>query len=191
MAADNKMLGQFDLVGIPPAPRGVPQVEVIFDIDANGIVNVTAKDKGTNKEQSIVIQSSGGLSDSEIEKMVRQAEEFAAADRKKKEFIEAKNDADSLLHSTEKSLSEHRAKLSAEDISEIEKAVSEARAALSADKQDVEELKSKVQKLQTAAMRIGTAMYKNTGSSSSGATGAEGSKPAEGDAKDAEFKDKK
>ena len=152
---------QFDLVGLPPAPRGVPQIEVIFDIDANGIVHVSAKDKGTGKEQSIAIQSSGGLSDSEIEKMVRSAEEFAVADKKKKEFIEAKNDGDSLVYSTDKSLAEHKAKLSAEDITEIEKSLADTRAALSSD--DVEVLKAATAKLQTAAMRIGSAMYKNSG----------------------------
>ena len=192
MAADNKMLGQFDLVGIPPAPRGVPQVEVIFDIDANGIVNVTAKDKGTGKEQSIAIQSSGGLSDGEIERMVKQAEEYAATDKKRKEFIEAKNDGDSLVYSTEKSLAEHRAKLSAEDISEVEKALAETRAALGDEKQDAEALKAKVQKLQTAAMRIGSAMYKNSGASSSGSSGSDAPPPPPGgDAKDAEFTEKK
>ena len=191
MASDNKMLGQFDLVGIPPAPRGVPQVEVIFDIDANGIVNVTAKDKGTGKEQSISIQSSGGLSDVEIERMVKQAEEYASSDKKRKEFIEAKNDGDSLLYSTEKSLAEHRAKLSAEDISEIEKALAETRTALGDDKRDAESLKAQVAKLQTAAMRIGSAMYKNTGGSSSSSSEQPPPPPPGGDAKEAEFTDKK
>ena len=155
MAADNKMLGQFDLVGIPPAPRGVPQVEVIFDIDANGIVNVMAKDKGTGKEQSIVIQSSGGLSDADVEKMVRDAEAFGAADKKKKEVIEAKNDADSLLYSTEKSLVEHKGKLSAEDVAAVEAAIKDAKAALAVESPDVDDLKAKVAALQTAAMKIG------------------------------------
>src|SRR5690348_17421478 len=113
MAADNKILGQFDLMGIPPAPRGVPQVEVTFDIDANGIVSVTAKDKATNKEQQIRIQASGGLSDSDIEKMVQEAEQFAAEDKKRKALVEARNQADALVHSTEKALSEHGSKIDA------------------------------------------------------------------------------
>ena len=193
MAADNKMLGQFDLVGIPPAPRGVPQVEVTFDIDANGIVNVAAKDKGTGREQSIVIQSSGGLSEDEIQKMVRDAESHAGADKEKKAFIEAKNDADSLIYSTEKSLAEHRAKLGADDIAAIDAALADARKALAAEK--VDELKAKTQALQTAAMRIGAAMYKGGGaSSSSGASGSGASeepKKDDGETKEAEFKDKK
>merc|ERR1711988_2089084 len=119
MASDNKMLGQFDLIGIPPAPRGVPQIEVSFDIDANGIVNVSAKDKGTGKEQNIVIQSSGGLSDDDIERMVQEAEANAEADAKKKEVIELKNEADSLVYSTEKSLSEYRDKLEAEEKADV------------------------------------------------------------------------
>jgi len=192
MAADNKLLGQFDLVGIPPSPRGAPQIEVIFDIDANGIVNVTAKDKGTGREQSIVIQSSGGLGEDEIQKMVREAESYAEADKKKKAFIEAKNDADSLVYSTDKSLTEHKAKLTSEDVTAIEAALADARKALEGD--DLEDLKAKTQTLQTAAMRIGTAMYKNAGASSSGAAGAgagsEGAK-AEGETKEAEFQDKK
>jgi molecular chaperone DnaK len=192
MAGDNKMLGQFDLVGIPPAPRGVPQIEVTFDIDANGIVNVAAKDKGTGREQSIVIQSSGGLSEDEIQKMVRDAESFAEADKRKKSFIDAKNDADSLVYSIDKSLSEHRAKLGAEDITAVEAALADARKALEGD--DVEALKAKTQALQTAGMRIGKAMYQGTSSSAGGAAGGadaggEG-KPAE-DAKDAAFKGKK
>ena len=151
-------------------------------------MHVTAKDKGTGKEQSIAIQSSGGLSEAEIEKMVKAAEDFAAADKKKKEFIEAKNDADSLVYSTDKSLSEHKAKLSAEDVTEIEKALAEARAVMGGE--DVEALKAATQKLQTAAMRIGSAMYKNAGGASSSSSSGEEKKP-EGEAKDAEFKDKK
>merc|ERR1712187_668679 len=114
MAADNKMLGQFDLIGIPPAPRGVPQIEVSFDIDADGILNVSGKDKGTGKEQNIVIQSSGGLSDDDIEKMVQDAEANSEADAKRRQVIEAKNEIDSLVYSTEKSLSEHGEKIDAE-----------------------------------------------------------------------------
>merc|ERR1712178_521181 len=122
-AADNKMLGNFDLVGVPPAPRGVPQIEVTFDIDANGIVNVSAKDKATNKEQQITIQSSGGLSDADIDQMVRDAESFAAADKAKKELIDAKNEADTLLYSSERSLNEHKDKLPADVVSQIQEAI--------------------------------------------------------------------
>jgi len=198
MAADNKLLGQFDLVGLPPAPRGVPQVEVTFDIDANGMVHVTAKDKGTGKEQSIVIQSSGGLSSTEIERMVKEAESYAEADKAKKAFIDAKNDADSLLYSTEKSLTENKSKLSAEDITAVETALADTRKAL--EKGDAEDLKAKITALQTAAMRIGTAMYKNAGAGASAGAGADagagaGAGGAGGDkgagAADAEFKDKK
>ena len=120
MAADNKMLGQFDLVGIPPAPRGVPQIEVTFDIDANGIVNVSAKDKGTGKEQQIRIQASGGLAESDIEQMVQDAEKFAEEDKKRKEAAEARNQADSLVHATEKQLEEHGDKIDAETKQEVE-----------------------------------------------------------------------
>jgi len=193
MAGDNKMLGQFDLVGIPPAPRGVPQVEVTFDIDANGIVNVAAKDKGTGREQSIVIQSSGGLSEAEIQKMVSDAEANADADKARKAGIDAKNDADSLVYSTEKSLAEHRAKLGAEDVAAIEAALADAKKALAAD--NVEELKAKTQALSTAAMRIGNAMYKNAGGSGGGGAqqAADGGAPKqdEGEVKEADFKEKK
>ena len=136
MAADNKMLGQFDLVGIPPAPRGVPQIEVTFDIDANGIVNVSAKDKGTGKEQQIRIQASGGLADSDIEKMVREAEQFAEEDKKRRGAAEAKNNAESLIHSTEKQLAEHGDKVSADVKAEIEKALAEAKTAVESGDSD-------------------------------------------------------
>ena len=130
MAADNKMLGQFDLVGIPPAPRGVPQIEVTFDIDANGIVHVTAKDKGTGKEQQIRIQASGGLADADIEKMVKEAEQFAEEDKKRRAAAEAKNQAESLIHTTEKQLAEHGDKVDASVKSEIETALAEAKTAV-------------------------------------------------------------
>ena len=130
MAADNKMLGQFDLVGIPPAPRGVPQIEVTFDIDANGIVNVSAKDKGTGKEQQIRIQASGGLADADIDKMVREAEQFADEDKKRRAAAEAKNNAESLIHSTERQLAEFGDKVTPEIKSEIETALAEAKAAV-------------------------------------------------------------
>src|SRR5690606_32617550 len=140
MAADNKMLGQFDLVGIPPAPRGVPQVEVTFDIDANGIVNVSAKDKGTGKEQQIRIQASGGLSDADIEKMVKDAEANAAADKQRRELVEARNQAESLLHSSEKSLKDYGDKVSAEDRKAIEDALTALRTATEGE--DVEDIKA-------------------------------------------------
>jgi len=201
MAADNKMLGQFDLVGIPPAPRGVPQIEVTFDINADGIMNILAKDKGTGREQSIVIQSSGGLSDDEVNRMVRDAESYATADKKRKDFVEAKNDADSLIYSVGKSLDEHKAKVPAADVDTINKALEEARKAVTATDGDAEALKAKVKTLQDAAMLIGKHMYANTGSSSSGAgaaggagdagAGAGGAGGAKGENIDAEFKEKK
>ncbi|WMT92242.1 molecular chaperone DnaK [Pelagibacterium sp. H642] len=158
MAADNKMLGQFDLVGIPSAPRGVPQIEVTFDIDANGIVQVSAKDKGTGKEQQIRIQASGGLSDADIEQMVKDAEANAEADKKRRETVEAKNQAESLVHSTESSLKEHGDKVSAEVKSEIEAAIAETRTALEGN--DPEAIKEKSAALAQASMKLGEAMYK-------------------------------
>jgi molecular chaperone DnaK len=158
MAADNKILGQFDLVGIPPAPRGVPQIEVTFDIDANGIVNVSAKDKGTGKEQQIRIQASGGLADSDIENMVREAEQFAEEDKKRRAAAEAKNNAESLIHSTEKQLAEHGDKVSADIKSEIEKALAEAKTAVESG--DSDEMQQKTAALTQAAMKLGEAMYK-------------------------------
>jgi len=157
MAADNKLLGQFDLMGIPPAPRGVPQVEVTFDIDANGIVNVTAKDKATNKEQQIRIQASGGLSDSDIEKMVKDAEAHADEDKKRRELVEAKNQGESLVHATEKSVKEHGEKLPETDRQGIQTAIDALRQALEAD--DVETIKSRTTDLMQASMKLGEAMY--------------------------------
>merc|ERR1719478_1145099 len=133
MAVDNKLLGQFDLVGIPPAARGIPQIEVTFDIDSNGIVNVGARDKATGKEQAITIRSSGGLSDEEINRMVDEAESYAEADKKKKEVIEATNDADSILYSSEKTLNEYKEKIPAEDAAGIETAIKELREAMEAE----------------------------------------------------------
>jgi molecular chaperone DnaK len=158
MASDNKLLGQFDLVGIPPAPRGMPQIEVTFDIDANGIVNVSAKDKATGKEQQIRIQASGGLDEGEIERMVQEAEANAEEDKKKKELIEARNQADSLIYSTEKSLGEFGDKIGADDKASIEQAVSELKGVLDSD--DVETLKAKTDALAQASMKLGEAMYK-------------------------------
>ncbi|HUP67330.1 MAG TPA: Hsp70 family protein, partial [Sphingomicrobium sp.] len=157
MAADNKMLGQFDLVGIPPAPRGVPQVEVTFDIDANGIVNVSAKDKGTGKEQQIRIQASGGLADSDIERMVQEAEQFADEDKKRRAGAEAKNNAESLIHSTEKQLAEHGDKVSGDVKEEIEKALGEAKTAVESG--DTDDIQQKTAALTQSAMKLGQAMY--------------------------------
>ena len=157
MAADNKMLGQFDLVGLPPAPRGVPQVEVAFDIDANGIVNVSAKDKGTGKEQQIRIQASGGLSDNDIEKMVKDAEAHAEDDKKRKEQVEAKNHAEALIHSTEKSLAEHGDKVGEPERRAIEDAMASLREAVKGD--NAEEIKAKTNTLAQASMKLGEAMY--------------------------------
>ena len=157
MAADNKMLGQFDLMGIPPAPRGMPQIEVTFDIDANGIVNVSAKDKATNKEQQIRIQASGGLSESDIEKMVKDAEANAAEDKKRREAVDAKNHADALVHSTEKALAEHGAKVGEPERKAIEDALADLKEALKGD--DAEAIKTKTNTLAQASMKLGEAMY--------------------------------
>jgi molecular chaperone DnaK len=157
MAADNKLLGQFDLSGIPPAPRGVPQIEVTFDIDANGIVHVNAKDKATNRDQSITIQGSGGLSQADIEKMVKQAEQMKEEDQKRKESIEVRNQADTTIYETEKSLSEHRARLSEEIAGEIEKDIQELRDAVAQN--DAQKMKEGVEKVRNGAMKIGQAMY--------------------------------
>src|SRR6201998_85192 len=158
MAGDNKLLGQFDLVGIPPAPRGMPQIEVTFDIDANGIVNVSAKDKATGKEQQIRIQASGGLNDSDIEKMVREAEQFAEEDKKRRSAAEAKNQSDALVHSTEKALAEHGSKISDGERRSIEDAVSDLKEALKGD--DAEAIKAKTNTLAQTSMKLGEAMYK-------------------------------
>jgi len=183
MATDNKILGQFDLVGIPPAPRGVPQVEVTFDIDANGIVNVSAKDKGTGKEQQIRIQASGGLSDSDIENMVKEAEKFAEEDKQRRSAAEAKNNAESLIHSTEKQLQEHGDKVSEEVKSEIEAALAEAKSAVESG--DADQMTEKTNALAQAAMKLGEAMYKAQQAETEGAAGAAG---AEGEAASAEEK---
>ena len=160
MAKDNKALGQFDLVGIPPAPRGVPQIEVTFDIDANGIVNVSAKDKGTGKEQQIQIQASGGLSDSDIEKMVDEAKVHAEEDKSKKESVETRNQADSMVYSTEKSLKEHGDKLDAKDKDNIQKSIDDLKNVLKDENASAESLKTKLDALNTAAMKLGEIMYK-------------------------------
>jgi len=161
MAADNKMLGQFDLVGIPPAPRGMPQIEVTFDIDANGIVNVSAKDKASGKQQQIRIQSSGGLSDGDIERMVQEAEQFATADAERKAKVETRNEADSAVYTTEKQLMEHKANVPQEDQDAIQAAINSVKDAVSDDEMTSEQLKEKVEELKKASMKIGEAMYKN------------------------------
>ncbi|HXQ06192.1 MAG TPA: molecular chaperone DnaK [Bradyrhizobium sp.] len=158
MAADNKVLGQFDLMGIPPSPRGMPQIEVTFDIDANGIVNVSAKDKATGKEQQIRIQASGGLSEADIQKMVKDAEANAAEDKKRREAVDAKNHADALVHSTEKALAEHGSKVGESERRAIEDAVSDLKEALKGD--DAEAIKAKTNTLAQASMKLGEAMYK-------------------------------
>ena len=186
MAADNKVLGQFDLVGIPPAPRGVPQVEVTFDIDANGIVNVSAKDKATNKEQSIRIQANGGLSDADIETMVREAEANKAGDEKRKAMVEARNQADAVVHSTEKSLAEYGDKISAEEKSAIETALADVKTAQEGD--DAEDLAAKTQVLIQASMKLGEAMYKASNPDEGGGDG-DSEKPADDGVVDAEFEE--
>ncbi|HCO55201.1 MAG TPA: molecular chaperone DnaK, partial [Pelagibacterium sp.] len=188
MAADNKMLGQFDLVGIPSAPRGVPQVEVTFDIDANGIVNVSAKDKGTGKEQQIRIQASGGLSDADIEQMVKDAETNAEADKKRREVVEAKNQAESLVHSTESSLKEHGDKVSPEIKTEIETAIADTRTALEGD--DPEAIKEKAAALAQASMKLGEAMYKASQDEAEAAAAGDAAKDDE-DVVDADFEEVK
>ena len=184
MAQDNKLLGQFDLVGIPSAPRGVPQIEVTFDIDANGIVNVSAKDKGTGKEQQIRIQASGGLSDSDIDQMVRDAEKFAEEDKKRRESAEAKNNADSLVHATEKQLSEHGDKIDAGLKAEVEAAVAETKTALEGE--DVEAIKAKADALTQLAMKMGQSIYEQEQAAAASPSADAGSAGGE-DVVDAEF----
>lgn len=186
MAADNKSLGQFDLVGLPPAPRGVPQIEVTFDIDANGIVNVSAKDKGTGKEQQIRIQASGGLSDADIEKAIKDAEAHSAEDKKRRELVEARNHAEGLIHSAEKALKDHGDKVSGADKSIIETAIADAKTALAGE--DVEAIKAKTNALAEAQMKLGEAMYKEQGAGE-GAPGAE--HKADDDVVDADFEEVK
>ena len=188
MAADNKNLGEFDLAGIPPAPRGVPQIEVSFDIDADGILNVSAKDKGTGKEQNIIIKSCGGLSDDDIERMVRDAEVNAEADAQKKQAIEAKNEIDSLIYSTEKSLNEHKDKLDDETKKEVEKAIEEAKSVKESD--NLDELKSKTEALSQASMKMGQSIYGQQGGGDAG-EGTEGGEKKDDSTVDAEFEEKK
>jgi molecular chaperone DnaK len=199
LAADNKLLGQFDLVGIPSAPRGVPQIEVTFDIDANGIVNVSAKDKATGKEQQIRIQASGGLNDAEIDKMVKDAAVHAAEDKKKRESIEAKNAGDSMVHQVEKNLAEHGSKLGPADKRDIEGDVAALKAVL--DSGDAAQIKAKTEALAKSAMKLGEAVYKaqqgepgaggDAGGGPGGAAGgaAAGEPPRDSTVVDADFEE--
>ena len=189
MAGDNKMLGQFDLVGIPPAPRGVPQIEVTFDIDANGIVNVSAKDKGTGKEQQIRIQASGGLSDNDIDQMVKDAEKFADEDKKRREGAEARNQADSLVHATQKQVEEHADKIDASLKTEVEEKIAAVKTALEGD--DAEAINSAAQDLTQSAMKMGQSIYEQEQANAADAPGDEAAAGSEGGAEeevvDAEF----
>jgi molecular chaperone DnaK len=184
------MLGQFDLVGIPPAPRGMPQIEVTFDIDANGIVNVSAKDKATNKEQSIRIQASGGLTEEEIEKMVKEAESHAADDKKRRELVDAKNQAEALIHSTEKSVADLGDNVSAEDKTAVENAISELRTALEGEDKDA--ITAKTEALAQASMKLGEAMYQQSSEQSGDEVPSGEGEAASGDSEgvvDAEFEE--
>ena len=191
MAADNKSLGRFDLQGIPPAPRGVPQIEVTFDIDANGIVSVTAKDKATSKEQQIRIQASGGLSDADIQKMVKEAESHAADDKKRRELVEAKNQGDALIHSTEKAMAEHGGKVGPEEKTAIEAGILSLKTALSGE--DAEDIKEKTNTLAQASMKLGEAMYKaqqSEGAAADAAADGAGNAPkADDNVVDADFEE--
>jgi len=188
MANDNKLLGNFELTGIAPAPRGVPQIEVTFDIDANGIVNVSAKDKGTGKEQKIQIQASGGLTDEEIQKMVKEAEANKEADKKKREEVDAKNHADSLIASTEQSLKEHESKISEADKKAIEKDMEDLKEAIKSDK--TEDIKTKTQQLMTSSMKLGEAIYKAQ-QDNAGASKTDAKPDDKKDVVDAEFEEVK
>ncbi|MCJ2120517.1 molecular chaperone DnaK [Methylobacterium sp. J-001] len=187
MAADNKLLGQFDLVGIPPAPRGMPQIEVTFDIDANGIVNVTAKDKATNKEHQIRIQASGGLSDADIDRMVKDAEANAEADKKRRELVEVKNQGESLIHATEKSVTEYGDKVPAADKGAIETAMTALKTALEGE--DVETIKARTTDLMQASMKLGEAMYSANQGASPEAGAEAGASEKKDDVIDADFQE--
>ncbi|MAU19921.1 MAG: molecular chaperone DnaK [Martelella sp.] len=190
MAADNKMLGQFDLVGIPPAPRGVPQIEVTFDIDANGIVNVSAKDKGTGKEHQIRIQASGGLSDADIEQMVKDAESHAEEDKKRRAAVEARNQAESLIHSTEQSLKEHGDKVSEDDRNAIQTAIDELKTAVAAEEPNADDIQAKTQTLMEVSMKLGQAIYEAQQSDEEAQASADAARDAKSDdVVDAEFED--
>jgi molecular chaperone DnaK len=187
MAADNKMLGQFNLEGIPPAPRGMPQIEVTFDIDANGIVAVQARDKATGKEQRITIQASGGLSDAEIERMVKDAEANAEADKARRELVETKNQAESLIHSTEKSLVEYKDKVDPTTVEAIELAIAALRDTLETDKTD--KIKSGINNLRDASMKLGEAIYKAQQEAGNAGASEGEPRPVDDDIVDADFED--
>jgi molecular chaperone DnaK len=188
MATDNKQLGDFNLDGIPPAPRGTPQIEVTFDIDANGIVNVSAKDKGTGKEQQITIQASGGLSDEDIEKMVKDAEANAETDKKKRELVDAKNQADTMIHSSEKNLAEFGDKVTEDEKAAIEKDVQALKDVVGSE--DLEKIKSALETLTQSSMKLGEAMYKEQ-QAATGATnpGSDGEQPKDENVVDADFEE--
>jgi molecular chaperone DnaK len=192
MAADNKLLGNFELVGIPPAPRGIPQIEVSFDIDANGILHVSAKDLGTNKEQSIRITATSGLSEDEIKKMVRDAESHSAEDHKRKELVEAKNNADALVYSVEKSLKDYGDKITADEKRDIEEALEHCRKVKDSSS-DVAEIKAAIDKLTTTSHKLAEHIYKTAGAQPGGgaAPGAEQTATKEGEEEvvEAEFED--
>ncbi|MFN5716041.1 MAG: Hsp70 family protein, partial [Bradyrhizobium sp.] len=187
LAADNKLLGQFDLVGIPPAPRGVPQIEVTFDIDANGIVNVSAKDKASGKEQSIRIQASGGLTEADIQRMVKEAEAHADEDKRRKELIETRNQADAVIYSTEKALKDSEGKIPSDVKREIEQAIAEARQRLSAE--DVTAIQQATQRLQQSASKIGEALNRAASQGGAPGGGQAGSPDSSEDVVDAEFEE--
>ena len=192
MAADNKVLGTFELVGIPPAARGTPQIEVTFDIDANGIVSVSAKDKGTGKEQKIQIQASGGLSEDEIQKMVKEAEANKEADKKKRETVDSRNQADSLIFSTEKSLKEHGDKVTTEEKKSIEDGLADLKKSL--EEKDSEDIKKKTQTLIQVSMKLGEAVYKSQQKDPSKTDASKEDKPDDKDKEnivDADFEDVK
>jgi len=190
MADDNKLLGQFDLVGIPPSPRGTPQIEVTFDIDANGIVKVSASDKATGKEQQITIQSSGGLSETEIEKMVKDAQSHAESDKKRKKLIEAKNQAEAAIYQTEKSLEEHKDKVPEEDVNFIQNEIKSLKEAME-NLKDGDKLNEKIASLNKASAKIGEAVYKKKGQTTGSQTTSEQTtnKEKEGETVDAEAED--
>jgi molecular chaperone DnaK len=189
MAADNKLLGQFDLVGIPSAPRGMPQIEVTFDIDANGIVNVSAKDKASGKEQSIRIQASGGLSEADIQKMVKEAEAHADEDKRRKELVEARNQADAVIYSTEKALRESETKIAADLKKQVEQAIADAKQSLTAD--NPQTIRQAADRLQQAASRVGEALSQAQAASqgAGGAGGQAAGGPSGDDVVDAEFEE--
>jgi molecular chaperone DnaK len=189
MAADNKLLGQFDLVGIPPAPRGVPQIEVTFDIDANGIVNVSATDKATGKEQSIRIQASGGLSDADIDRMVKEAESHADEDKKRRELVEMKNQGEALVHSTEKMLKDFGDKVPAADKGVVETALADLKSALQGEDKDL--IKQKVDAMAQASMKLGEALYQSNQGAAGGGASAEGGSDGKEDVVDVDFEEVK